>query len=201
MCSEPEPSLEDWGLTQQQRGGAYVPARSVSTGGGGTKSQPLVEPSGVPVVGSTVPDTARPGTLTSRNTDPDGSSPRARPATATLSLMSPASPSRSARPDFRWNTSAPSAYDADATRTANGPDRPTARAAIPAPDAAMIAPFRTRVCEETQIRGRFGNPWDGRRSITRPRRETSQLSEPRRRIAAGCSGTIVIRRVCGKARS
>src|ERR1700747_1704320 len=115
MCSEPKPSLEDWGLTQQQRGGAYVPARSVSTGGGGHKSQPLLELVGDPMVGSTVPDTARPGPLTSRNTEPAGSIASARCATATLSLMSPPAPSRSMSPDLTRDTSPPSSYAADAT--------------------------------------------------------------------------------------
>ncbi len=127
--------------------------------------------------------------------DPDGSS-----AQHLLPPPRPSARSRrgrrasSSRPERRWKTSAPSASDAEATRAANGPARPTARAAAADARACSLSPVRTGVCAETQIRGSAASAWAASRSITRPRTETSQLSGPRRSTATGRSGTTTIRK-------
>src|SRR5215470_3379081 len=119
MSFEPEPSVEDWGGLQQQRGGAYVREASVSTEGGDLESQPLLEVPGAKDGGAPYPETGRPGLPTSRNVEPAGSIASTRSATATFSLMSPPLPSRSSRPDRRWKTSSSSVNEAEVTRRAN----------------------------------------------------------------------------------
>ena len=186
MSFEPEPSVEDWGGTSATtRRSVRAPSLGVnrrwsfqaSTSTRGWWCERGDDP---------IPDTGRPGLLTSTNVEPDGSTASRRSATATFSLMSPASPSRTSRPERRWNTSGPPVYDAErdaGSRTR--PARPTACAAVAAPAAVSSAPIRTAVRVEIQIRGSFGSAVAARRSITRPRVDTSQLSEPRRKTAAG----------------
>ena len=94
--------------------------------------------------------------LTSRKVEAVGSTSSARAATATFSLTSPPFPSRSSIPERRRNTSAPSVSDAEATRVANTPASPTARAAVAAPAAVSSAPSRTGVRVGIQMRGRLG---------------------------------------------
>src|SRR6478609_1293019 len=115
------------------RARGYVRTASLSTRGRACKHQPLLELCGSWIADVPVPDTARPGTLTSRKLDPDGTSASARSATATLSGISARSPSSSSRPERRWKTREPSANDADAMRDAKAPASPTARAAAPTP--------------------------------------------------------------------
>src|SRR2546423_9738403 len=201
MSFEPEPSVEDGAELQQQRAGAYVRRASVSTGGRVHEYQPLVEVAGTNEGGDPMPDTGRPGLLTSTNVEPGGRSASTRSATATFNLTSSPPPSRTSTPERRWKTSSPSLYDADATRAVKAPAWPTACAAVAAPAAVSSAPVRTEVRVQSQIRRSLGRAAAGRRSITRPRIETSQLSEPRRRPAPGRSATTGMRNVCGKAPS
>ena len=126
---------------------------SVSTGGEALQPQPLLEVVGEKDAGAPIPETGRPGLLTSTNVEPDGSRASTWSATATLSLMSSPSPSRTSTPERRWNTSAPSVYDADADA---GGERPR---------------------QADGVRGRGGA--GGRELRTRPHRRVGRDPDPR----------------------